>query len=120
MIDLIGNHLAVVPDGRVERAQLSDSNKINNRFLKGIKKMKSPLMFFFNDKRATDERDLLRGMKEIADRDPEDFETIARNFIDTSPYKQRSLTNKLMAMKKFMNLFFVKLPGKKEQEALNS
>ena len=74
MIDLIGNHLAVVPDGRVERAQLSDSNKINNRFLKGIKKMKSPLMFFFNDKRATDERDLLRGMKEIADRDPEDFE----------------------------------------------
>ena len=59
-------------------------------------------------------------VKELTGRDPEDFETIARNFIDTSPYKQRSLTNKLMALKKFMNLFFVKLPGKKEQEGLNS
>lgn len=59
-------------------------------------------------------------VKKLTGSEPEDFETIARHFIDTSPYKVRTLSNRITAMMKFMRIFFVKLPSKAEQEALNS
>ena len=58
-------------------------------------------------------------VKKLTGREPEDFETIARHFIETSPYKERTLSSRITAMKKFMKILFVKLPGKAEQEALN-
>ena len=58
-------------------------------------------------------------VKELTGKEPEDFETIARHFIDTSPYKKRSFSNKMTAMRKFMKLIFTKLPSKSEQAAIN-
>jgi NAD(P)H dehydrogenase (quinone) len=58
-------------------------------------------------------------VKELTGRESEDFETIARHFIDTSPYKKRNFWNRLTAMKKFLKLLLTKLPSKREQEALN-
>lgn len=58
-------------------------------------------------------------VKELTGREPEDFETIARNFINTSPYKTRNFKNRLTAFRKFIKLLFVKLPGKKELALLN-
>ena len=37
-------------------------------------------------------------MKEVTGRAPEDFETIARRYIDEDPAAQRTLTNKLRAI----------------------
>lgn len=59
-------------------------------------------------------------VKELTGNEPEDFETIARHFISTSPYQKRSLSKQITAMGKFMKLLRVKIPGKKEQMALNS
>jgi hypothetical protein len=58
-------------------------------------------------------------VKKLTGREPEDFETIARHFIETSPYKERTFSSRISAMKKFMKILFVKLPSKAEQEALN-
>ena len=58
-------------------------------------------------------------VKKLTGREPEDFETIAKHFIETSPYKERTLRTRMNAMKKFMKILFVKLPSKAEQEALN-
>ncbi len=75
MVDLVGNHLAVVSDGRVERARLSDSN-----ILKGEKKMKKKSALgifmdaFFGDKKAMDNEGALKGLKEIADKASDEFE----------------------------------------------
>jgi uncharacterized protein YbjT (DUF2867 family) len=59
-------------------------------------------------------------VKKLTGRDPEDFETIARNFIDTCAYKERTTANMIAAMKEFMKIIFVKLPDKAELAALNS
>ena len=58
-------------------------------------------------------------VKELTGNEPEDFETIARQFINSSPYKERSFKNKVVAMIKFMKLLFTRLPNKKELEELN-
>ncbi len=58
-------------------------------------------------------------VRELTGREPEDFETIARHFIETSPYKERNFANKMTAMKKFMKLLFVTPPGRKQQQMLN-
>ena len=59
-------------------------------------------------------------VKELTGNEPEDFETIARHFINTSPYKEKNFSNKITAIKKFIKLLFTKLPSKKEQEELNT
>ena len=59
-------------------------------------------------------------VRQLTGSEPEDFETIARHFIDTSPYKERTFSSRMTAMLKFMKIFLVKLPSKAEQEALNS
>ena len=58
-------------------------------------------------------------VKQLTGREPEDFETIARHFIDTSQYRDRTFAKRIAAMKEFMKILFVKLPSKAEQDALN-
>jgi uncharacterized protein YbjT (DUF2867 family) len=58
-------------------------------------------------------------VKQLTGHEPENFQTIARHFIDTSAYSQRTFTNRIEAMKEFMKILFIKLPSKAEQEALN-
>ena len=59
-------------------------------------------------------------VKELTGREPEDFETMAHQYFDVSPYRKRSYKNWLAAMKKFMRLPFTSLPNKSEIAALNS
>ena len=56
---------------------------------------------------------------QLTGREPEDFETIARHFIDSSPYKVKSLIGQIKALRKMMSIFFIKLPGKRAQAQLN-
>lgn len=59
-------------------------------------------------------------VKRLTGREPEDFESIARDFINHSPYKKSSFSGKINAIKNLMKIIFTKVPGKSEQEALNS
>ena len=59
-------------------------------------------------------------VKQLTGSEAEDFETIARRFINESPYKKRSVASRFRAMKNFMKLPFVPIPGKAAQELLNS
>ncbi len=59
-------------------------------------------------------------VKELTGREPEDFEIIAHQYFDASPYRTHSFKNWLAAMKKFMRLPFTSLPNKPEIAALNS
>jgi len=58
-------------------------------------------------------------VKELTGREPEDFETIARRFIEQSPYRQRSFSRWLSAIMKFMKMPFTTLPTKRQLAALN-
>jgi NAD(P)H dehydrogenase (quinone) len=58
-------------------------------------------------------------VKRLTGREPEEFETIVREHIANSPYKERTFGNWLSAMKKFMALPFTPVPDAKEREALN-
>jgi hypothetical protein len=73
MIDLKGNHVALVEDGRVPDAMIADSN-----FKKGNKMKKSALSVllsgFFGDKKAVDNMHIMKGIKQLADKDHEEYE----------------------------------------------
>ncbi len=58
-------------------------------------------------------------VKRLTGKEPDDFETIVRDFIENSPYKKRTFSNWLAALKKMMELPFTHIPSKKELEALN-
>ena len=74
MKNLIGNHLAVVGDGRVPEARISDSNN----FIKGKIMKKSALSIFltgiFGDKKAMDNTEVIKGLRQLAVKDSEEFE----------------------------------------------
>ena len=59
-------------------------------------------------------------VKELTGREPEDFETIVKQILSSSPYGKRSFSNKWTAIKGFINLLFTKSPSKKEIEELNT
>ncbi len=50
-------------------------------------------------------------VKELTGREPEDFETMARNFVANMPEAQRNLANKMKAIKNFMKILFTKAPN---------
>jgi len=58
-------------------------------------------------------------VKEITGKEPDDFETIVKDLIDNSPYKQRNFTNRLAALKKFMEIPFQPVLSVRELEKLN-
>ena len=58
-------------------------------------------------------------VKRLTGREPEDFETITRQYFDHSPYRKRNVGSWLAAMKKFMMMPFTSVPGKTELEQLN-
>lgn len=58
-------------------------------------------------------------VKRVTGREPEDFETITRQYFNNSPYKKRSLTSWLSAMKKFMIMPFTPVPNANALQALN-
>lgn len=59
-------------------------------------------------------------VKELTGREPEDFETIARHYLDGSLYKKRTLRSWLSAFLKFNIMPFVQTPGKSERIAINN
>jgi len=58
-------------------------------------------------------------VKQLTGREPEDFETIARQYFDNSPYRERSFSRWLSAMKKFMMMPFTPVPGARQLAELN-
>ncbi|NOT86228.1 MAG: NmrA family NAD(P)-binding protein [Methylococcaceae bacterium] len=58
-------------------------------------------------------------VKTITGKDPDDFETIVKNYVNNSPYKARNLFNWFMAIKKFMILPFQPIPSIKDLESHN-
>lgn len=58
-------------------------------------------------------------VKKLTGREPDDFETIARAYFDSSPYKIHSFANWLSALKKFMIMPFAPVPSAKALHALN-
>jgi NAD(P)H dehydrogenase (quinone) len=58
-------------------------------------------------------------VKRLTGREPEDFETIARGFVNRSPYRTRGFTGILHALKNFMKLMFTRIPDKPELAMLN-
>ena len=58
-------------------------------------------------------------VKKLTGREPEDFETITRQYFDHSPYRKRNFGSWLSAIKKFMAMPFTSVPGKAELEKLN-
>jgi NAD(P)H dehydrogenase (quinone) len=58
-------------------------------------------------------------VKELTGKEPDNFETIVKRWIDSSPYKQRNFSNWLSAMRKFMEIPFQPIPSMKELEKLN-
>ncbi len=59
-------------------------------------------------------------VKELTGREPEDFETIAREFVATSPYGKKSFKGKLYAMGSVFKLLTASIPNKARQLELNS
>ncbi len=58
-------------------------------------------------------------VKELTGREPEDFETITRQYFDASPFKQRTLSSWLKTVIKFNIMPFTKVPSKKERTEIN-
>ncbi|MEO7769033.1 MAG: NmrA family NAD(P)-binding protein [Ferruginibacter sp.] len=58
-------------------------------------------------------------VKELTGREPEDFETITREYFNQSKYNQRNFSRWLSAFLNFNRLPFTKVPGKKELAVLN-
>lgn len=58
-------------------------------------------------------------VKSLTGKDPEDFETITKGYFNKSKYRNRSISNWFAAFKKFNLLPFIKVPNKKEREAIN-
>jgi NAD(P)H dehydrogenase (quinone) len=58
-------------------------------------------------------------VKEITGKEPDNFETIVRSYVNKSPYKKRSFSNWFSVMKKFMALPMQPIPGIKELEKYN-
>ncbi len=59
-------------------------------------------------------------VKELTGREPEDFETVVRQFFAESPYRKRSLRGKVHAVGSFLKLLLAKAPNKAEMAVLNS
>ena len=58
-------------------------------------------------------------VKQLTGREPEDFETITRDYFAYSPYRKRNLGSWLLAMKKFTAMPFTRVPSRQEQEKIN-
>ncbi|GAB3642005.1 NmrA family NAD(P)-binding protein [Spirosoma arcticum] len=58
-------------------------------------------------------------VKQLTGREPDDFETITRDYFARSPYWARNFGNWLSAMKKFMMMPLTPVPGTRERERLN-
>jgi len=58
-------------------------------------------------------------VKEITGKEPDDFETIVRRWLEASAYKERNFKNWLGAFKKFNAIPFQSVPSIKELEKLN-
>lgn len=58
-------------------------------------------------------------VKAVTGKDPDDFETIVKNYVNNSPYKKHSLFNWFLAMKKFMILPLQPVPSVKALEKCN-
>ncbi len=59
-------------------------------------------------------------VKELTGREPEDFETITKDYFNKSRYKQRNLSTWLSAFLKFNRIPFQQVPNKKERQEINS
>ena len=59
-------------------------------------------------------------VKEIAGKEPDDFETIVKDWIADSPYGKRNFSNWLAAFRKFMMIPFQPVLSVRELEKLNS
>ncbi len=74
MVDLKGNHVALVEDGRVPDAMIADNNiiKKGNR----MKANALSILFggLFGDKMAVDNNHIISGIKQLADKSHEDYE----------------------------------------------
>jgi uncharacterized protein YbjT (DUF2867 family) len=58
-------------------------------------------------------------VKELTGKEPDDFETIVKNYVNSSAYRRRNFSNWFSAMKKFMALPFQSIPSIKELEKYN-
>lgn len=58
-------------------------------------------------------------VKKLTGREPEDFETITRDYFTKSKYKERNFKNWWNAFVKFNTLPFVNIPSEKERKAIN-
>jgi len=58
-------------------------------------------------------------VKELTGKEPDDFETIVRSYVDKAPFKNRNFSNWLSAFKKFMILPMTSIPSIKELEKYN-
>lgn len=58
-------------------------------------------------------------VKELTGKEPDDFETIVRRYVNNSPYKRRDFSGWMSALKKFIAIPFTKIPRIKELEILN-
>ena len=59
-------------------------------------------------------------VKELTGREPEDFETITKDYFGKSKYRQRNFSNWLTTFLKFNRIPFQKVPSKKERQEVNS
>jgi uncharacterized protein YbjT (DUF2867 family) len=59
-------------------------------------------------------------VEKLTGKKPDDFETIVRNYVSNSPYRERSFSNWVSAMKKFIKIPFEPVSGIKESELLNN
>lgn len=59
-------------------------------------------------------------VKQLTGNEPEDFETITKDYFNHSKYKQHNLTSRLVAFMKFNRMPFTKVPGKTALAALNN
>jgi NAD(P)H dehydrogenase (quinone) len=58
-------------------------------------------------------------VKKLTGREPEDFETITRQYFDNSPFKRRTFYTWLTTFIKFNKMPFTKVPSKKERMEIN-
>lgn len=58
-------------------------------------------------------------VKELTGKDPDDFETIVKSYVNHSPYKKRSFSNWFSAIKRFMVLPLQSVPAFTELERYN-
>jgi NAD(P)H dehydrogenase (quinone) len=58
-------------------------------------------------------------VKKLTNREPEDFETITRQYFESSPFKRRTFSSWLKAFVKFNSMPFTKVPSRKEIDDIN-